>query len=300
MHSSLLRQIDAVARAGSIRGAAEALNVSASSINRRLIQLETDLGTPLFHRASTGMRLTAAGEVVLAHVRQTLRDAERMRARLQEMQGLRGARVRLSAVHGLAEGVLARVLTDVRARHPAVSVIMRARSGADVEGDLATGEADLGLAYTLRGDAPWPAPASAFPARLGAIVAVGDPLAGRKDLRLSELAGRALAIADESLVVHALVAEAFDRSGLRLAPAYVTNSTGLLKYLARSGRAVTLLSRFDVDEDLRAGLVRYIPVLGPELRSHELRLGHRRGATLQPAASMVEEAIRSALAEVAA
>lgn len=50
LHSSLLNQIDEVARIGSIRGAAEVLNVSASSINRRLIQLEESLEIRLFHR----------------------------------------------------------------------------------------------------------------------------------------------------------------------------------------------------------------------------------------------------------
>jgi len=88
LHSSLLVQIDAVARAGSIRGASELLNVSASSINRRLIQLEEEIGSPLFLRQKSGMRPTAAGEVVLAHIRQTLRDADRMANRLDELRGV--------------------------------------------------------------------------------------------------------------------------------------------------------------------------------------------------------------------
>ena len=100
LHSTLLKQIDAVARAGSIRAAAGQLNVSASSINRRILQLEEDLGAPLFHRSRTGMRLSSAGEILIAHVRQTLRDAARMEGRLEELSGLKGARVRVSAAPG--------------------------------------------------------------------------------------------------------------------------------------------------------------------------------------------------------
>ena len=69
LHSTLLAQIDEVARRGSIRAAADVLNVSASSINRRIIQLEEEIGTPLFIRHSGGMKVTAAGEVVPSFVR---------------------------------------------------------------------------------------------------------------------------------------------------------------------------------------------------------------------------------------
>lgn len=299
LHSSLLNQIDAVARAGSIRGASELLNVSASSINRRLIQLEEELGSPLFLRQKSGMRPTAAGEVVLAHIRQTLREADRMANRLDELRGTGGARVRISAMQGLTEGLLPRVLSEFRQGHPAVSVTVRARVLGDVQTDLESGEADLGLTYALPRDQDLPM-ADVFPTRLGAVVAVDHPLASRSDMRLSDLQDWPLAVADESLIIHALIAEAFSRAGLVLAPAYHSNSPGFLKYLARTGAAVTFLSRIDVDEDLRSGRLRYIPLLGRTLRNHELRLGHRRGALLTPAIALVAEQLRRALIAVQA
>ena len=297
MHSSLLNQIDTVARTGSIRGASELLNVSASSINRRLIQLEEELGSPLFLRQKSGMHPTAAGEVVLAHIRQTLRDADRMAKRLEELRGLGGARVRIAAMQGLTEELLPRVLAEFRDSHPAVTVTVRARALGDVETDLEAGEADLGLSYALPQDRRLPL-ADVFRTRLGAVVATDHPLAARSDLRLSELQDWPLAVADESLIIHPLIVEAFDRAGAALKPAYHSNAPGFLKYLARAGAAVTFLSRIDVDEDLRAGRLRYIPLLGRALRSHELRLGHRRGAMLSPAVALVAERIRTALAAI--
>lgn len=298
LHSTLLAQLDAVAREGSIRRAAEVLNVSASSINRRILQLEEDLGTPLFLRRASGMQLTAAGEVVVAHIRNTLRDADRTRRRIEEMRGLRGARVRISAMQGLAEGILPRAITAFRHKHPAVYISVRARTVGEVEEDLESGEADLGLAYALGGESGMTA-SSVFSTRLGAVVAPEHPLAGRSDLRLAEIADTPIAVADESLSIHRLVAEAFDRAGLTLTPTLRTNSTGLLKYLARKGEALTLLSRIDVDDDVREGRLRYIPLLGQELRSHELRLGHRRGGTLNPATALMEEHLRLVLSAVA-
>ncbi|HEX4040688.1 MAG TPA: LysR family transcriptional regulator, partial [Xanthobacteraceae bacterium] len=65
---------DAVARHGSIRKAADALNVASSALNRQILDLEADLGSALFERLPRGVRLTAAGEVFIAYARQALSD----------------------------------------------------------------------------------------------------------------------------------------------------------------------------------------------------------------------------------
>jgi hypothetical protein len=58
----LLAYVDAVVRHGSIRKAAEFLNVASSALNRQILDLEADLGSALFERLPRGVRLTAAGE----------------------------------------------------------------------------------------------------------------------------------------------------------------------------------------------------------------------------------------------
>jgi len=64
--SRFLRYFMVVGRLGSIRKAAEELNVSASAIDRQILKVEADLGLRLFERLSTGLRLTAAGEILMA------------------------------------------------------------------------------------------------------------------------------------------------------------------------------------------------------------------------------------------
>jgi molybdenum-dependent DNA-binding transcriptional regulator ModE len=74
LHGRMLRYVDEVARSGSIRKAAIRLNVSASSINRQILSLEAELETPIFERMPSGLRLTATGEILIAHVRETMRE----------------------------------------------------------------------------------------------------------------------------------------------------------------------------------------------------------------------------------
>src|SRR5262249_60113172 len=80
MHASVLRYFLEVARQGSIRKAAQKLFVASSAVNRQILQLEEELGAELFDRLPTGMRLHAAGECVLRHVRSTLHDFELRRS----------------------------------------------------------------------------------------------------------------------------------------------------------------------------------------------------------------------------
>ena len=56
----------AVARGGSITAAASTIHLAQSSVTKRIAALETELGTPLFHRDRRGMSRTEAGEMFLA------------------------------------------------------------------------------------------------------------------------------------------------------------------------------------------------------------------------------------------
>ena len=80
--------VDAVAAHGSIRKAAEALHVASSAVNRRILDLEGEIGFPLFERLPRGVRPTAAGELFLVYVRRSLKELRQLEA---QIDGLRGS-----------------------------------------------------------------------------------------------------------------------------------------------------------------------------------------------------------------
>jgi DNA-binding transcriptional LysR family regulator len=125
LHNRLLTYIDEVARLGSIRAASRKLNVASSAINRQIIALETDLGTQIFERLPRRLRLTTAGEILVAHVRETLRGHERMTERINDMTGLRWGRITVATIGTIAAEVLPGVVTSFRARYPRSSVDVR-------------------------------------------------------------------------------------------------------------------------------------------------------------------------------
>ena len=74
-HLKLLANVVEVARSGSIRKAAERLNLTPSAMNRRIQDLEAEVGTPLFERRPRGVRLTTAGEMFVRYARSQIAEA---------------------------------------------------------------------------------------------------------------------------------------------------------------------------------------------------------------------------------
>src|SRR3979490_1225970 len=88
LHSRLLKYLDEVARVGSIRKASVRLHVASSAINRQILALENEMGAPIFERMPRRLRLTATGEVLIAHVRETLKGHQRVESHIEALKGL--------------------------------------------------------------------------------------------------------------------------------------------------------------------------------------------------------------------
>ena len=86
-HAPILKYFTTVAELGTIRQASRALHVSASAINRQILNLEALIGEPVFERRRTGMQLTEAGEIVFRHCRSTLQDFARTRSEIDARHG---------------------------------------------------------------------------------------------------------------------------------------------------------------------------------------------------------------------
>src|ERR1700704_1034862 len=81
----VLTYFDAVARYGSIRKAADALNLASSALNRQILDLEMDLGAPLFERLPRGVRLTSAGEAFLVYARLVISELKAVESRIEQL-----------------------------------------------------------------------------------------------------------------------------------------------------------------------------------------------------------------------
>ena len=82
-----------------IRKAAARLNVASSAINRQILALEEEMGAPLFERLPRGLRLTAAGELCIEHIREVLKNYERLEGRIRSLKMQQAGKVRIVMTH---------------------------------------------------------------------------------------------------------------------------------------------------------------------------------------------------------
>jgi len=147
LHAAALYYFREVARVGSIRKAASSMNVAASALNRQIINLEIQLGTPLYDRLPGGMRLTIAGELLLRHAVDTLHDFDRVRVAIDDLKAARSGHVAIAALDSLLVDFLPRAIDRFRVDFPAVTYSVMTAQPPEIPSMVATGDIDMGFTF---------------------------------------------------------------------------------------------------------------------------------------------------------
>lgn len=294
LEARLLIYIDEVVRAGSIRKAAERLHVSASSINRQILALEDRLGTPLFQRLPRKMVLTAAGEVLVHHIRRSRKELERAQLKIEELKGLQRGEVSIAMMSGVAANLVPPLAAQFHRVNPHVKLALRQMStGEEIVAAVASGDADLGLGFDF--DSPPTLRVLAdVTVHLGAVVAPHHPLAGRTSLRISDCIGHPLILADRSTAIRRHLDTLFEKASAPVMPIIETNSIEVMRHTTMTDNGLSFLTPVDIDYDRRMGRLVYIPVreLGFETQKLML-LGHGRGSSA--VASVLSEMLKDVM-----
>ncbi len=146
MDWDLMRVVLAIARAGSIQGAAEALGMDRATVQRRLDAAEATLDARLFDRRRDGCVPTEAGARILAPLEQIAETITSVRHRVVGEGGGRGGRVLVTVPEFFAEKVLVPEMPGFARRHPGVSIDLHCGHRM---ANLSEGEADVALRNRL-------------------------------------------------------------------------------------------------------------------------------------------------------
>jgi DNA-binding transcriptional LysR family regulator len=293
-HLRIFSYVDEVARCGSIRKAAEQLNVTSSALNRRIIDLEQELDAPLFERRPRGVRLTAAGETFVNFLRQHNGDVERMKSQIEDLKGLRRGIVRIACSQALALDFLPREIAAFRERYAAVSFDVKVLDHEQAMASLAAYDIDLLLVFRP----PYLAnfqPLMTQEQRLVAIMHAQHPLAERKTLRLRDCIQYPVALPRRGFGGRELLDQFCARTGLHFRIAAESNSFEFLRGLASYRELVTFQIRIGaLSESGQAGTtVRDID--DRDVPRANLVLGQLRGRNLPVATAVFAEQLMRAL-----
>jgi len=281
----ILLYVNATARHGSIRKAAESLHIASSALNRRILDLENELGSTLFERLPRGVRLTAAGELYVSYVRRALADLELVGSQIEQLRGLVRGRVRIAATESVAGHLLPAAIAQFQLCHPGVDFNVMIEGAGRLLNALMSDTADLILTHDLY-SCPDASVLATTHQPFCALVAHGHPLALRNTLRLRDCLPYPIALADETLAGRALIDRALLKASFQFEPAIVSNSIAVMKAFARMSQAVCFQFRIGAVAD--ADMVT-IPLIDPGLTQSQLFLAMRRGRSLPSAAAAFSE-----------
>jgi DNA-binding transcriptional LysR family regulator len=296
MFSRFTLYFDEVVRSGSIRRASERLNISPSAIDRHILLMEENLGVQLFERMPQGLRLTAAGEVLITHVRRWRRELRHARAQIDDLRGLRRGEVTIALVEGVAEFV-AGPLIDFRRQYPGIDHSIQVAGAQGVVDLVLEGRAEIGLTFNPP-NVPTVRVERTLVYQLGAIVPPGHPLAGRAEVGFAECADHGLVIPDDSISLRAVLDTMWARTiGGRVRGATTASSIGLIKALVLRGGGVGMLTAIDVAGEIASGTLMHIPLAEPNVPLSVFSLVTAGGRTLSVPASLLVQHIAQVMRE---
>ena len=178
-----------VGRTRSINRAAQHLNLSQSSLSRRLSGMEKLLGVKLLERSMSGVAPTAYGRTVMEHAGAISSELSLCLANLEALQGRHANEVRLAAAPMVVDFLLPSVMAALAQGNPPVRVTCLSGRYDSLLEDLVAGNLDL-IILTRRDDRSEAGCATVPLFQTGmAVVARRDhPLVAQRNLTLADLA----------------------------------------------------------------------------------------------------------------
>lgn len=141
----LLQNFLEVAKASSFRDASDRIHRSTSVVSAQIKQLEAQIGARLFHRTTRSVTLTPEGELLMQAARNGFREIEAGLRQLQETMDLQVGRIAIASSPILAATYLPPMLARFESEYPAIRILVRELTPAEIAQSLRSGDSDFGL-----------------------------------------------------------------------------------------------------------------------------------------------------------
>jgi DNA-binding transcriptional LysR family regulator len=231
-HLKIYHAIRLIQREGSIRKAAEALAVSPSALNRSVQTFEESIGVDVFERIPAGVRLTAAGELLLDVVARHLIEFEELQRQFGNLRDGQTGKLRVGLGDDIAAGLPLLAIRDLEDDMPGVSADI---TSGDALHALRRREIDLAIVTNPETDRSVEVLASQE-VRLAAFATPGW-MGPEGHVGLWDLAQSRLVLPPEGTGSRTVISHAFRRHALDEGPATSVAAAHLPHAMATGARA---------------------------------------------------------------
>ena len=282
-----LNYVDVIAKEGSIRKAAEVLNITSTALNRRILSLEEELGYPLFERTSAGVRLNTAGELLVNFTRKQRSDFDRMKSQMADLAGVRRGHITISATPEVLRSLLPRQIAIYRQQHPGVTFSIKRQYRQDAETSLINHDSDIAITFEPVQSNQFKVMA-AIPQQLHMVMSRDHPLAAKDQIRLRDCIGHPIVLPSPENGVRQLVDASLLATPLPIAVIGETDSVDFLHAYLKEEMALSFEIPIGMTDT--ASLVTR-PIDPRDIKSGTLHIGQLRDRVLSVAAAKFLEQV---------
>ena len=277
-----LRYFSAIAQLGHVRRAAERVHRSQPALTKSIRRLETAFGTPLFHRVGRGIRLTPAGELLLARGSRLQTVSEDLVREIRDFaQGI-GGHVRIGTTPLAADYLLPDACSLLLERAPDVTLEIFIEAQAALRDLLEAGALDLVVGQVSEGERGLFSD-MAFEDVVVVVARRSHAIFRKRVRRLADLLEFRWILPSPTLGSRQWIDNAFESRGLRKPTVQIeSTSVQLLPQLIARTDLLSFVSRRAIGRG-RDSVLREVVVAEATMRRH-YGIAYRADGYLSPAA----------------
>lgn len=243
-----LRYLLALAEERNFTRAATREHIAQPALSQQIRRLEDELGLVLVERTTRQMRLTEAGELLVARARRIKAELEAANAELEEIKGVRTGRVRVGAMHTMGPIDVSLALAIFHQRHPGVELTVREESSEELAEMIRDDTLDLAfLSVTERVESHGLALHQLISEELVVLLPLDHRLAKRRRIRMAELRDDEFISYRPGARLRELLFTAGRYAGFDPQVKLESNESQRVRRLVARGMGVAILPRSDAD-----------------------------------------------------
>lgn len=241
--------------------AANALNISQSTLSQQIKQLEDELDIQLFNRIGKRIILTEAGEMFSEYASQSINKANQGLLLLKDLNNLNTGKITIGVIYSMRIP-FAKALIQFAKQYPNIKIQVVFGTTKDLLEKLDLHHFDFILTFCEKAEHPHLKYQTLLKSNMVLVTAKGSSLASKKSISLKEVARLPLALPFSGYSTIQFFVESFSQKNLDPNICMEINDIPTLFEIVKTGYWHTILSETSVNDPHVVG----IPIEGKNMR----------------------------------
>ncbi|MBT9523040.1 MAG: hydrogen peroxide-inducible genes activator [Dechloromonas sp.] len=259
-----MRYIVALARERHFGRAADACHVSQPTLSVALKKVEGQLGSPLFERGASDVRITPLGERIVAQATRVLEEAVKLEEIAEATGEPLSGQLRVGIIYTIAPYLLPQLIPALSKQAPKMPLFLKEDFTANLIPALKAGELDV-IVIALPFAEPGLVAQPVYDEPFRIVVPASHPWASRSDVNGDELDGQNLLLLGQGNCFRDQVLESCPRLSAPDALEHSLEGSSLetIRYMVASGAGVAVMPSTAADPLIsKEPMVKVLPFAG--------------------------------------